>query len=196
MNHLKSITKFQNKYFVLRHGESLANVQGIIISKPENGLTGYGLSAHGRQQVIDSLVLNQCLDNRTVIFASDFKRAKETAEIVQSILKVNKINITMKLRERNFGELEKLSDYNYQSVWNEDLKSPDHHQFQVESVNDVLKRTTELIVELEKLYCNNNILLVAHCDVLKILECGFKSISPCLHRNIAELSTAEIRELI
>ena len=44
MNNLKGITELNNRYFVLRHGESRANTKQIIVSDPKNGLFDFGLT--------------------------------------------------------------------------------------------------------------------------------------------------------
>lgn len=89
------------------------------------------------------------------------------------------VNIRKSLRERFFGEFNGENDDNYQNVWNEDVNSADHTRWGVESVNSVLHRTTSLIldIETELLVPNKHqqwvCLLVAHGDVLQILQTGF-----------------------
>ena len=39
----------------MRHGESEANVAGVIVSDPEQGCHGYGLTEKGRLQVLHSV---------------------------------------------------------------------------------------------------------------------------------------------
>ena len=55
MNHLLDIVELNSQYFIMRHGESTANVEGIIVSTPENGVTKYGLSEEGQAQVKQSI---------------------------------------------------------------------------------------------------------------------------------------------
>jgi len=42
--------QFQNSFFALRHGQSLANVAGIIASNPDIACSNYGLSDVGKEQ--------------------------------------------------------------------------------------------------------------------------------------------------
>ena len=49
-------TSLKNKYYAFRHGESQANVEGIIVSDPSIGTAKYGLSEKGRGQVEESAV--------------------------------------------------------------------------------------------------------------------------------------------
>jgi len=85
----------RNRFFALRHGQSLANVAGLIASNPDIACHKYGLSEEGKKQAQkagDQLV-RDFLDARgqqsdtngrlrgIAIVASDLLRAKETAQI-------------------------------------------------------------------------------------------------------------------
>ena len=91
----------------MRHGESTANVEGIIVSTPENGIENYGLTDKGREQVVQSIetaIAEKLLDENTRIISSDFKRTYETAEIANQILGGKYlIEPEPRLRERDFG---------------------------------------------------------------------------------------------
>ena len=65
----------------------------------------------------------------------------------------------------------------------------------VESVMSVIDRTTSLIEELEQKHDNCIIILVAHGDVLQILQTAFLDISPREHRKLPHLKQAEIRRM-
>ena len=126
MNQLLGIERLNNRYFAMRHGHSLANQQGVIVSHPENGRDNYGLSELGRRQVRASLQQNNQLDANTVVVTSDFKRARESAGIAFEVLACSvSICEEPRLRERNFGELELATDDSYGEVWQQDEINPD-----------------------------------------------------------------------
>jgi|SRR3989344_1664922 len=192
------LKKFKNRYFVIRHGESKANVAGILLSHPKEGTVGFGLSKKGKKQVKDSVLRNKrstLLDSDIIIYSSDFLRAKETAEIAKKLIGAKKINFHKNLRERYFGKLDKTALSNITRVWEYDKMSANHKHSDVESPHEVLKRTIELINQLEKKYKNKKILLVSHGDVLQILYTHFLKKPVSQHRQIPHLETAEIREL-
>lgn len=192
LNHLK------NRYFVLRHGESKANVAHILLSHPKEGTVSYGLSSKGKKQVKTSVLKNKkskLLDSDIIIYSSDFLRAKETAEIAKKLLGVKKINFHKNLRERYFGKYDKTSLDNLKIVWEHDRKNANHKHQGTENPNKVLKRTLTLISQLEKKYKNKKILLVSHGDVLQILHTHVSGKPISNHRLIPHLETAEIREL-
>lgn len=179
----------------MRHGQSKANVMGLIVSDPSNGIhTDYALSDQGRMQVVESAQKTR-LGKDTIIYSSDFSRARETASIVCRQFGVEKIHITHALRERNFGDYEKTDHGNYQLVWSDDAVNSSHKNNKVESVDEVIERTTTFIQKLEKTYNNQDILLVSHGDTLQILQTSFQNVDGSKHRSLPHLKTAEIREL-
>lgn len=195
VNNLQNLHALKNRYYIMRHGQSKANLQQIIISRPDNGTReDYALTELGREQAKSS-VTNSPLGKETLIYCSDFSRAKETAGIVQGVLGVSEIHVTQKLRERNFGDWEKSDITNYHKVWELDQDSANHVENNVEAVNEVLDRATSLILDLEKRYSDKDILLVSHGDTLQILQTGFHKIDPTRHRSLTHLEIAEIREL-
>ena len=195
---MKLPNKLKNRYFIIRHGESKANVAGILLSHPKEGTVGFGLSPKGKRQVKDSISKNKksnLLDADVIIYSSDFLRAKETAKIAKKLLGAKKINFHKNLRERYFGNFDKTALSNLIEVWKYDRRSADHRHRGVESPNRVLKRILILIKRLEKKYKDKKILLVSHGDVLQILYAYFSKKPANQHRQIRHLETAELREL-
>jgi len=196
LNYLSSLDRLSNRYFAMRHGHSLANQQGIIVSHPDHGCDGFGLSEQGRAQVVASLRQETRLDESSIIISSDFSRALETAAIVQQKLGCQTPTETdIRLRERNFGELELGPDSAYQAVWRQDALDPEGNFRAGESANQVMARVTALIVELERRHANATLLLVSHGDALQILQTAFARRDASEHRQLQHLQTAEIRLL-
>ena len=195
MNHLSGVDRLANRFSVMRHGQSKANVAGIIVSGIESDRRGdYGLSELGRQQALAAA--RRCgLPSDTVICSSEFSRARQTAEIARVQLGAAEVAIVAALRERCFGAWEGSASTNYARVWAADERDPDHANADVESAAAVLERTTALIVELDRRYSSRDILLVSHGDPLQILQAGFLQIDPSRHRSLPALETAEIRRL-
>ena len=157
------------------------------------------------------------------IFSSDFTRARETATFFTQQLHnhqeipiyTNDIVLETRLRERYFGELNGGPDDQYQKVWDVDCTNPNHDEFGVEAANCVLERTTRLVTELDELLSSSSttaassssnggdeeqkwkVILVAHGDVLQIMQTGFlRHEDAARHRSLEHLETATIRELI
>ena len=195
---MKLPKKLNNRYFIIRHGESKANVAGILLSHPKEGTVSFGLSKKGKKQVKDSISRskkNKLLGSDVIIYSSDFLRAKETAEIAKNLLGIKKINFNKNLRERYFGKLDKTDLSNITEAWKHDEKNANHKHKGIENPNQIIKRILSLINKLEKKYKNKKILLVSHGDVLQILHTYFSKKPVSHHRQIPHLETAEIREL-
>ena len=79
----------------------------------------------------------------------------------------------IRLRERNFGNLELGSDRHYANVWDQDRVDA-HSRYQgSESANQVMDRITSLVVECEQEFAGQDFLLVSHGDALQILQAAF-----------------------
>ncbi len=197
MNHLFEHPRLNNRYFALRHGHSVANQQGIIVSDPLNGVEGYGLSRRGSNQLRRLEAHRFGLDAATRVFSSDFRRARESAEIVHERLRCKQpIAVDKRLRERRFGDLELAANTAYQAVWQADATNPDDRHADCESANQVMARVTSLIIECEQRMSGVKILLVSHGDTLQLLQTAFHREDASRHRRLPHLETAEIRELL
>lgn len=220
MNHLSRVNRLANRYHAMRHGQSRANVAGIIVSAIESDRLGdWGLSDLGREQV--RAAARACgLPPDTVICSSDFSRARQTAEIVRARLGAPPVVVAAALRERFFGDLEGTGTDNYARVWAADeagtadtgaAAGADGGDVAagggnagagggdagggVEPAAAVLDRATALVADLERRYSGRDVLLVSHGDTLQILQAGFARMDPAEHRRLPHLGVAEIRPL-
>lgn len=183
-----------NRYFLMRHGESQANLADLIVSSPENGCNDYGLSPQGREQAKRSSASSE-LDSQVLIVASDFLRTQETAAIAREILGCGPVKNDVRLRERYFGRFEKQSSACYQPVWALDSADANHTYGEVESLRSLARRLENLILELESQHAGATILLVSHGDPLRILQTWAAGLDLTQHNSIGHFSPAEIRAL-
>jgi glucosyl-3-phosphoglycerate phosphatase len=195
MNHLSGLDRLANRFSVMRHAQSKANVAGAIVSRIHNDLHGdYGLTEYGRQQALTAA--HGCgLPEDTVIYSSDFARARQTAQVMRAYLGSPEVVIDAALRERCFGQWEGSAAANYARVWAADETDPAHPDGDVEPAAAVLDRVTALVARLERRHRGRDILLVSHGDTLQILQAGFSGVDPSRHRSLPHLVTAEIRQL-
>jgi probable phosphoglycerate mutase len=197
LNHLLPLDHLANRYFAMRHGQSLANLEKIIVSHPQNGIDDYGLNEQGIIQVRESVQSDPRLGSHLLIVSSDFKRARQSAEIAHELLGcTNPLCLDERLRERNFGEWELTPDSAYPMVWARDEIDPDNVDKGVESPNQVMQRVSALVYEFEQTHSGATILMVSHGDALQILQTAFSKQDASNHRRQQHLQTAEIRRLI
>ncbi|MGE0709399.1 MAG: histidine phosphatase family protein [Planctomycetota bacterium] len=192
---LAHITRLGNRYLGLRHGESEANVAGIVLSDPAAGVPGYGLTARGRAQVQASVAASAGLDAATWIVCSDFRRARESAEEAAAVLGAGAPELRPALRERWFGAHEGQRNDRYEQVWARDREDPDHTEQGVESARAVARRVATLIVALERERQGATILLVSHGDALQLLQTALLRLSPGTHRERPHWGPGEVRPL-
>jgi len=178
----------------MRHGESEANVTGVIVSDPKIGFEGFGLTEHGVKQITAS-VLGFTGEAITQIVCSDFLRTVQTAQLVAEILNLPKPEQEKGLRERFFGKWDGMSAEHYQNIWQRD-EMDDQSDDGVESPEAVLQRGFQVIEKLEQRYQNQVVLLVSHGDLLQILSTAFAGKSPEKHRSLPHHQTAEIKHML
>lgn len=104
----------RNTYYGLRHGESEANIMGVISSDPIKGAQTHGLTGTGVRQAQKSAdcVMNTIgLHNldKVVFLSSNYKRARETAyECMDAICK-HFYDILYPYREAKEGEIDDVT---------------------------------------------------------------------------------------
>lgn len=184
----------RNRYLLLRHGRSLANEAGLIISDPRDGIGAWGL-ADGVADELEDRFKDSSLPRNLRIFSSPFDRALETAWAVARATGGQAPTIRDELRERWFGSWDRRSDGFYPEVWSFDAMDPDNSRGGVESPSAVFRRLWRLIAEIESQGGNSTVLLVSHGDPLNILLTGTAGLGLERHRDIPPMETAEIREL-
>jgi len=179
----------------MRHGQSEANVAGLIVSDPAIGCERFGLTEQGRQQVVAS-VTHYTGNHISRIISSDFLRTRQTASLAAETLGLLSPQIESGLRERFFGVWEGKSDVNYQKIWQQDQQADKQSIQGIETVHQVRQRGLNLIEKLEQQFQNEVILLVSHGDMLQILLTAFVGIPADQHRTLPHHDQAEIKHLI
>lgn len=218
-NRLQDHATLRNKYYALRHGQSQANVAKVIASSPAVACSQYGLSPMGviqaRQAGLDVVQCYLKLQEADVplsgicLLSSDLLRARETADAVASAIKDHNerdaflpirlfndnVILETRLRERDFGEWDLTSDANYENVWKDDAIDPSHTRRGVESVNSVMNRVSDCVLDWESRLENHMVVCIAHGDVLQIMQTCFAKIDGSKHRTLEHLETASLRQL-
>ena len=93
------------RLYLVRHGESEANVAGVLKGQTHGALTATGRDAAGRLgRALASLLVTE---RPTAIFTSDLRRAVETAEIIADALGAT-LQLLPAAREWNVGVLDGL----------------------------------------------------------------------------------------
>ncbi len=164
---LKKYTKTSgNRYFMMRHGETVGNTQKLWRGNPD---TPDSLTDNGKKQVKSSAASLKGI-NFDYVFVSPFTRAHETADIALAELGLSpdKLIVDPRLGEWNAGaefELKPL-DHFFGTL----EAQVDKYNFKAadgESFSDVVKRVGTFLYDLESKYQGKNILIITHGGVVR-----------------------------
>ena len=175
-----------NTYYLLRHGQSTANVASIISSSRSLAYTDrHDVTALGYEQgkasakALLELVNNKQPHAQLVLVSSPFARARSTAAAcLEGLLEIGIHNTTLNthihlhngLVERYFGKLDGQAIPTYAYVWPLDRFDVTHTAFGTESVAAVSTRVQQTILDLEEQWEDAHVVLVSHADVLQIAQ--------------------------
>jgi len=195
---LKSkVKKSGNKYLVMRHGEADNNILDLVSSSYNNQDK---LTEKGRVQATKR---GEELKDKKIdlILCSPSLRTKETAEIVASIIGIDKDSIIIddRLHEMSLPMYEGKTWQEYHKDYPNTVESFYHPENENESYNDVKKRTMGFLYNIEKLYKGKNILIVTHggpCWLAIAGTLGYTAEQSLdMIKNFNYLDNAEAREI-
>lgn len=157
-----------NKYFLLRHGQTIYQTEKKDFYYPSPEIPPVPLTKEGEKQVRESV--NKLKDKKIdLIFSSDFFRAKQTAEIAVKGLGIKKINFDQRLRDTDVGKIHGKLQKEYRDFFLNKLERFDKRPSGGESWNDVKKRMKSFLDNVEQKYKEKDILVVSHGDPLWLL---------------------------
>ena len=151
--------------YLVRHGETEWNKNGIIQGQLDSPLTNEGLSQvkQTAQELKDI--------HFDAIFSSDLHRAQKTAEIIK-LERQLAIQTSKALRERTFGHYEGTSGEKYREKFQQliekvkQLSDEDHKVFKfdkdIESDEEVIGRFITQLREIAVAYPNKTVIVVTH----------------------------------
>ncbi|HXK32067.1 MAG TPA: histidine phosphatase family protein [Candidatus Paceibacterota bacterium] len=158
-----------NRYFLLRHGENVYQVEKKRFIYPLKDSRSVKLTKKGKNQVRKSLKEIK-KENIDLIYSSDFYRTKETAKIASRELNINKINFDKRLRDINMGVFHGKEREEYSRFFNYKKRKFSKKPPKGESWSDLKKRMRDFLKNIDKKYKKKKILIVSHGDPLWILE--------------------------
>lgn len=160
-------------FYIVRHGESEANVLGLFGSTVETGLTEKGrVQARELAKAFSSKVTFD------LVFASDLLRARQTAEIL--VAEKELAVITSKaIRERSYGRLNGKTEQQIREELGELYvkyeAASDKEKFSaklvedMESAEEALQRILRFIREIAVAYSGKTILVISHNTLMRTL---------------------------
>ncbi len=160
------------KLYIVRHGESKANIQNIIYC----GTSEFSLSEKGKSQAEK---LGQFLKDSSVdtIYSSPQGRALNTAKIIAKTIPYTKrIYTNSRLKEVNFGVFEGMTadqvKQNFADIY--ETRKKDKYNYilpEGESYKQAYERVSSFLKELidQNMHKDETILIVSHGTLIKLM---------------------------
>ncbi len=151
----------QNRYFIMRHGETMGNKSETVSYRHE---AKDHLTDLGKEQVLKSAkkLKKEKID---LIISSPFARTLETAHIVADTLGLDRASVITdkRIREINPGTFDgkNWNDY-HNAMYSSGPEWFDSGMPEGETLRDVQRRVGAFLYEVEQKYANKRILIVTH----------------------------------
>jgi broad specificity phosphatase PhoE len=163
-----------NRIYIVRHGQDHDNAAGILNGHRNTELTQKGVEqAHLLAQKIAKVGLR--IDTT---LSSPLRRALDTARIIASDLKISSPVIEPMLIERDFGIMTGKLVSDVTAICSPDIikvQSTNHflHPEGAETYPELINRAHMLLEKLNSNIKNQNILLVSHGDIGKMIYASY-----------------------
>lgn len=162
------------KIYLARHGQDQDNVQGILNGHRDKPLTELGI----RQADILARKIKEAELSFKAIYCSPLRRARETAEIIAITLNTDKPEVLSELIERDFGMMTGLFIKDIESLCSPDIIKTETVTYFLESEGaetfpELIKRGGVVIKKISNFKEDDNILLVCHSDIGKMIYAAY-----------------------
>ena len=182
------------KIYLIRHGESLANlglVSAVFSMDNQNGLSQKG------ENQIQAIILAFKNCNIMRIFSSPMKRAVDSAKILQSgLTHAPKIMIDDRLKEIDYGiYTDDRDNPEMQNIAKKQIAGDQEIRFGGgENIREILERFLDFLVTTYKIRQNDEIIILSHGRLLSIVS---KKIEELCQKKIkkSKLENASIIEV-
>lgn len=166
------------KIYLTRHGQNEDNEKGILNGHRDKPLTELGLK---QAKEIASIIKTSKI-NITKVFSSPLSRAYETAEIIAIELKLPSPEVLELLIERDFGSMTGKLISDIKSSCSPNILQTDTVTYFLsaensETFDQLILRAKELLEVIKEKRISEDILLVCHGDIGKMIYAAFYDIS-------------------
>ena len=149
------------KLYVVRHGETIWNVENRV-----QGITDIPLTDQGR---LDATLLKDLVKdiNIDVVISSPLGRAIETAKILTD--GKLPINTDDRIKERDWGlnEGANIDEVDRWDCWDVILNTRVQN---IESIQDFMYRVSNFLEDIKVRYKDKNVLVVTHSAVIRVIH--------------------------
>ena len=203
-------SRLHNRYFLVRHGESLLDTRGIVLSNPSFKYdTTYGLTKLGISQMhLASKKITDEYDGApSWLYTSNYQRSFQSSLIIREDLGMLfsqlRTEFSGLLDPRKMGDLDYKSQELWKDVWARDLLDPTNTpppvpaslqpSASVESPRDLFRRALECFTRLESTYYGEDVILVSHQDTLSLFTASVMGTKLTDHHKDWAMELGEVR---
>jgi broad specificity phosphatase PhoE len=161
---IKNITALKNKYFLLRHGQTIFQKENRDKIYSDQEYLSLEITKEGRDKIAKQ-AQNLKEKNIDIIFSSPLLRAKQSAQIAADILG-SQIIYDDRLVDIKLGEFAGQATSVYDDFFLINKLGLEQRPNGGENWVDILARMESLIKDVEQKYQNKNILIVSHGEPL------------------------------
>lgn len=167
--------RFNNHYFILRHGQTSQQVKrkNFVYNWPDKPPAKLTLKGIGQIKKAARALKREKIG---LIYSSDIYRTRQTAGIVAKELGL-KINLDKRLRDVNLGVYHGKAKEIFFRDFPLNKKRFTSRPKKGESWNDIKKRLSKFIKEIEKKHKNKRVLIISHGDPIFLLRGIVKGLS-------------------
>jgi broad specificity phosphatase PhoE len=169
---IKDIATFKNKYFLLRHGQTIFQKDNIDKIYSDQEYISLEITKEGRDKIAkQAQILKE--KNIDLIFSSPLFRTKQSAQIVADIID-KEIIFDDRLVDMKMGEFSGKATSLYDDFFLANKLGLKSRPKGGENWTDILERMNSFLNDVEQKYKNKNILIVSHGEPLWLLAAYLK----------------------
>lgn len=184
------------KIYLIRHGEVAWNKENAYV-----GVTDLPLNDTGREQAAR---LADYMKNKKIsaVYSSNLSRAKETAQTIASQMGLP-VQEVAELHEVNYGDWEGVNEREIATRWPDEFKEWRAQPMDVqipggESFTEMRNRAYGAFRTIARSHPDENVAVVAHKSVNRVILCCLMGVDPNLYRRIGQgnacVNIVEVRQ--
>lgn len=163
-----------NQFYLIRHGQDLDNIEGILNGHRDRPLTETGI----KQATELAGKIKEKNISIDIVLSSPLIRAYETAKIVSITNHFPLPQVENLLIERDFGDMTGKKVADIAKLCSPDIIKDDIITYFLnpnngETFPDLISRANKLLIDLDSTYQNKSILLVTHGDFGKMMFASY-----------------------
>ncbi len=184
------------KIYLARHGQDADNASGILNGRRDEPLTEKGV---GQANEVAGKIKETGI-HFDHVYSSPLQRAYKTAEIITDTLEIAKPEILPGLIERDFGIMTGQPHSKIKEICSPDIIESGTITYFLspkgaETFPDLIKRAKKLLDSLRAKHKDENILLVTHGDLGKMIYTAYYNLNWVQVLNMFHFGNSDLLEL-